>query len=706
VSPPTLWPKADAGVSVNLQRYAGVAGLLVALVGLANLTGWAFDSLLLQHVLRTFPSMVPNTAFGLCLVGTSLWLLASQRRSKVRRQMGQLMAVFVVVLGAVMLGEYWFTWNTGLDRLLFAEAMGRSTAPSPGRPALLTAANFVLFGAALVLLDRKAGRFRPSEPLVMTGLLISLLAVIGHVCRVPSFYGWQSLFPDPGMGLHTVLTFILLGTGVLCARPQIGLMGVLTSGSAGGTVARRLILAPVLIPLVTGWLKLMGQRAGIFQGEFAGWSFAFLNITVFTVTIWWIATLLHQADVSRQQAEEQLRQFNQQLEQRVEERTTQLAGARKKMEEAQHFRDRVMESAVFGLGALDLQGRFTLANQHFADLTGYQVEELLGQPYSMLLSPENNAALRPYFHQVVGQRKPLTNHEIDVVRKDGSIRNVVFSWSPLVVQGEVTGAVGTVINLTPVKQATEQVRQLNAELEQRVAERTGQLEAANKELESFSYSVSHDLRAPLRHIDGYVELLRAESKSEFSQDSQRYLTIISDSARRMGALITDLLAFSRMGRAEMCVVHVNMDDLVREVLAELKDEIGERTIAWSIASLPIVVGDPALLKQVWVNLLSNAVKYTRQRQQAEITIGCVVKDLDVEFLVRDNGAGFDMAYAHKLFGVFQRLHHAEEFEGTGIGLANVQRIVARHSGRVWAEGEVDVGATFYFTLPMETKAPA
>ncbi len=236
-------------------------------------------------------------------------------------------------------------------------------------------------------------------------------------------------------------------------------------------------------------------------------------------------------------------------------------------------------------------------------------------------------------------------------------------------------------------------------LERLVAERTRQLELSNRELEAFSYSVSHDLRAPLRHINGYVEMLGEDAESTLSSEAKRYLQVIADASRQMGQFIDHLLEFSRMGRTELRETRVDLNDLVRETMAHLETETRDRHIAWTIPALPSVKGDPAMLKQVLANLLGNAVKYSRQRDPAQIEIGQTgEEDGQFIFFVRDNGAGFDMKYADKLFGVFQRLHRAEEFEGTGVGLANVRRIIARHGGRVWAEAAPDQGATFYFTL--------
>jgi light-regulated signal transduction histidine kinase (bacteriophytochrome) len=234
-----------------------------------------------------------------------------------------------------------------------------------------------------------------------------------------------------------------------------------------------------------------------------------------------------------------------------------------------------------------------------------------------------------------------------------------------------------------------------------VAERTAQLEAANKELEAFSYTVSHDLRAPLRAVDGFTRILLEEYAPQFDAEGRRFCGLISNNTRRMGELIDDLLAFSRLGRAKMHPAPVDMASLANATFLELTALSERARIDFHLEPLPPATGDPALLRQVWANLLANAVKFSAKKERPSIEVRGVQQGGAVVYSIRDNGAGFDMRYVDKLFGVFQRLHNVREFEGTGVGLAIVQRIVHRHGGRVWAEGAPGEGATFYFTLHQE-----
>jgi PAS domain S-box-containing protein len=380
---------------------------------------------------------------------------------------------------------------------------------------------------------------------------------------------------------------------------------------------------------------------------------------------------------------------------------------RKQMEEilrqSEERNRSIIERAYDAFISIDAEGRIQDWNLQAESIFGWPREDVLGRfLYETIIPPQYREDYQRGLRRLKATGEgPVLNKRIELtaLRRNGEEFPVELAIWPLQVGNETTYH-AFARDIASRKEAEERIQKMNKEMKNRAE----QLEEANRELEAFSYSVSHDLRSPLRHIHGFVELLQTSPAIQAEESSRRRMNIITRATKEMGMLIDDLLLFSRTGRIEMHPTKVDMRDLLDQAIRELEPETRERKVVWDIKPLPMVSGDANLLRLVWVNLVSNALKYTRPRDEARIEIGHLAGDIsnghETAFYIRDNGVGFDMTYASKLFGVFQRLHRTEDFEGTGIGLANVQRTIHRHGGRVWAESQVNSGATFYFSLPL------
>lgn len=359
---------------------------------------------------------------------------------------------------------------------------------------------------------------------------------------------------------------------------------------------------------------------------------------------------------------------------------------------------RLFNESPAAIITLDPQGLVVMWNPSAERIFGWKKEEVVGT-INPIVPPER---LKEFFtrHLTHTDGDQLYGLEVKRTRKDGS--DIDVSISTAVIRhddGTVEKVLGVIIDITARKKAEAEILELNATLEQKVDERTRELQEAIRDLESFSYSVSHDLRAPLRAIGGFADILLEDYADKLDDEGKKYLAVVHKNTVRMGQLIDDLLAFSKLGRAPLRRDRVELGNLVKDIVEDLHSYAPERNIDFRIAELPAVSGDGSMLRQVFVNLLSNAVKFTRKKEAATIDVSITTEGGQHTITVKDNGAGFDMAFANKLFGVFQRLHRADEFEGTGVGLAIVERVLTRHGGSIRAESVLGEGATFHVTLP-------
>lgn len=384
---------------------------------------------------------------------------------------------------------------------------------------------------------------------------------------------------------------------------------------------------------------------------------------------------------------------------------TEIKRASVALRESEQRLRRLYESGLLGVIFWNMRGQIVDANDKFLQMAGYSRDDVAtGQiDWVNMTPPEYRYLDEASVAELKATGVNKTPFDKEYVRKDGTRIPITIAGAML--DEERVDGVAFVLDITERKRMEEKIRRNRDELEQRVRDRTAELEESNKELEAFSYSVSHDLRAPLRAIDGFTRLLATRYEPQLDAEGQRLCSVIRENTRKMGRLIDDLLAFSRLGRAAMLPSVIDMGTMANSVFYELTTPESRERIDFEVRSLPTAIGDLSLMRQVWTNLLGNAVKFSSKRERSIIKVSGEIREGENVYAVQDNGAGFDMQYVGKLFGVFQRLHSTKEFEGTGVGLALVQRVIRRHGGRVWAEGKIDQGAKFYFALTQKGASP-
>ena len=773
----------------------------IIFIGVMVLLGWALDITALKSVSPGLVSMKSNTAVGLVLSGVCLWWYsAHEELSSQKKVLVTTISVTVFLIGTATLFEYLFSYNLGIDELLFKDHDEIGTS-DPGRISPISAFNFSLLGVAISFLKHQR-HHRVFQSLSLVILLSSFFGFTGYLLNFQNLYTFQN-YTDTA--LHSSVAFMLVSVCIFLIYPDRGVMGIINSQTLGGTLARKLLPIAVLLPMAIAWLRMKGEEEGLYRTEFGVAIFTILTVILLFIVIWMNVLHLFRLDLKRKEVERSLQVKNEELEQTLVI-----------IDEKEKKIRQLFEAAPDAVITIDERGIITNWNHQAEQMFGWKTEEVVGSELAETIIPEQyrEAHRKGLKHFLKTGEGPVLNKPIEItaVTREGLefpvelkispsetggrymfigfVRDIterkkaeeelknsgerfmkIFEFSPVaksmseIETGKIVrinsafekmfkidreDAIGrtaadlkfiskekraeiinTVIQQEGILTKEMKVRRADGEaidvmasfhliefdqtkymlaalvditerakLESELKTKAEALQNANQELESFSYSVSHDLRAPLRAVTGFSNILLEDYGEKLDDEGKRTIDTIVKNTLRMGRLIDDILAFSRLSRQEFSRYPVDMKGVFSETFAELlSNEPPDRKVKFTIDDLENTTGDRAMITQVATNLLSNALKFTRPRELAEIHVGGEIIGNDYVYFVKDNGVGFDERYKDKLFGVFQRLHKDEEFEGTGVGLANVKRIVNRHGGRIWAESQIDQGTAFYFTLP-------
>ncbi len=688
----------DSVVKKEFRKYSFVMALIIIGTAGFSMLGWIFDIEIFKRPLPDLDAMNPMSALAWIFLGLSLFLQVDKYSSSNSLLISRILAVIASIGGVLRLAEIVTHYTIRVNYLFFSNVAGDNAADADSmHMSSATALSLVLIGLTLFLSsfeNKRIKYFGNYSALVV--FVIGLFSIIAHAYQVHELTGFLIHF---SMSIYTASCFFLISLAVMFVNSEVGFMRTFSSHYLGGTMSRLLIPSAILIPLFLGFVRLLANWRYAISVELGVTLLISSIIFIFYALIWFLAAALNRSDIGRTAAEAKLRKLNEDLEQKIKTRTDELDKSEKRFRSLVENNDDI-------IALLDEELKSIYRSPSAEQITGWTDEERGLISGLALIHPDDKETIAEIVKAALNNPGKVYNITMRTKKKNGS-----YIW----LQGTITNkfndpSVGAIISnlqdITLRKEAEERLAKLHEELENKIAERTAELQNAIKDLESFGYTVSHDLRTPLQVISAYSSVLAKKHCAANDADAQAIVQEIKDYTRQMSRIIESLLHLSQSGREVIEKIKVDMNEMVSKVIAELKVVNKDAITEQKINPLPPAFCDEGLVKLVWMNLISNAIKYSRKAIHPFIEIGANELNGETVYYVKDNGVGFDMQDAGKLFGAFQRLNQAAEFEGSGIGLAIVHRIVTRHGGRIWAESKKDEGAAFYFTLaPKQEKAP-
>ncbi len=645
----------------KLQVFSEVLSIFIILISLLFIIGWVLDIGILKTPGSDFSTIKSNTAISFLLIGMTIWLLQEKRVNPRNLLIARILSLIVLLIGSFTLFEYISGIGLGIDQLIFREPGGAFQTGALNRMSLLAASSFLLIGISLLTIDKKEkGNFHIFQLLIILVGFISFLIVLGYFYQTTVYPISNTTVPSP----YGSIMLIVIVFAILTSRPVKGFMEILTSNRIGGIFGRRIIPGIVIIPLFLGWVRLLGEKSGLYDAEFGTAITIFSTILILTILIWLSIVSIDKIDIMRLTAEENTK------------RQADLIN--------------LTHDAIF---VRNMDDEITFWNKGSEENYGWSQEEALGKVTHKLLHAE-------YPKPLDGIQEDVLNYgqwdgELIHKKRDGTSIMVLSRWSLQKDEnGKPLGFLEINTDITKRKEAQEKLKELVEELKR-----------SNYELQQFTYITSHDLQEPLRSIASFAQLLERRYKSKIDNTADEYIDFIVDGAMRMKEMIQGLLEYSLVGKGENFQL-TDVNETIDIVLSNLKRLIDENEAEITHERLPTVTADSRQLVQIFQNLIGNAIKFKKPEIQPKIYISAYLdaRKNEYVFSVSDNGIGIEEQYSNKIFEIFKRLHTIDEYRGTGIGLAICKRIVESHGGKIWVESELGKGSTFYFTIPSTTKS--